>query len=72
VGDEEKTALAVADAAVLALQPGRMVSAIFRACARFVRMFEWIFDHGHRDLPCRRCIPQPFAGATIIGLQQEY
>jgi hypothetical protein len=35
-------------------------------------MFEWIFDHGHRDLPCRRCIPQPFAGATIIGLQQEY
>jgi hypothetical protein len=55
VGDEEKTALAVTNAGVLALQPGGVVDTFFRAFACFVRVFEWIFDHGDRDLSYRRC-----------------
>jgi hypothetical protein len=31
------------------------VNTIFRAFAGFMRVFEWIFDHGDRDLSYRRC-----------------
>jgi len=51
VGDEEKTALAVADGVVLALQPGRMVITGLRLVV--MSMYgepEWILDHGDRDL----------------------
>ncbi|MDQ0672584.1 hypothetical protein QFZ36_000145 [Pseudarthrobacter siccitolerans] len=55
MGDEEEAAPAVADAGILALEPGRMVNTVFRAFAGFMRVFEWIFDHGDRDLSYRRC-----------------
>ena len=51
VGDEEKTALAVADGVVLALQPGRMVITGLRLVVMSMHgVPEWILDHGDRDL----------------------
>jgi hypothetical protein len=55
VGNEEKAAPAMADAGILALQPGT-VRALFGTLVGFMRsMPEWICDHGDRDLSYRHC-----------------
>jgi hypothetical protein len=55
VGDEEKAAPAMADAGILALQPG-FVSVAFCTLVGIMRsMPEWICDHGDRDLSYRHC-----------------
>jgi hypothetical protein len=52
VGDEKEAALSVANRGIFAPEPGRVMMAVFGVPAGFLRgVFEWISDHGDRDLP---------------------